>query len=114
MTATAVSMTVQWVVPLGESRSISEALHQVMVAARTNPGCLRCFVSSDVGQQVGLHYVEEWATEDLLRREVRSDRFCTLASLMEHATAQPMVEFVLPDGVRGLDYVEEVRAAAER
>jgi hypothetical protein len=39
-----------------------------------------------VGSQVGVRYVEEWADEDLLRRELRSDRFCTLASLMEHAT----------------------------
>ncbi len=111
MPATAVSMTVRWVVPLGESRSITEALHQVMVAARTSPGCLRCFVSSDVGREVGLQYVEEWATEDLLRREVRSDRFSTLASLMEHATAPPIVEFALTDGTRGLDYANEVRSA---
>lgn len=114
MAATAVSMTVRWVVPLGESRSITEALHQVMVAARTSAGCLRCIVSTDVGREVGLQYVEEWASEDLLRREVQSDRFATLAALMEHATAQPVVEFVLPSGVRGLDYVEEVRAAAQR
>jgi len=107
-------MTVRWVVPLGESRSITEALHQVMVAARTSPGCLRCFVSSDVGQQVGLQYIEEWATEDLLRREVTSDRFGTLASLMEHATAPPVVEFALTTGTRGLDYVNEVRAATAR
>jgi quinol monooxygenase YgiN len=114
MAASAVSMTVRWMVPLGESRSITDALHQVMVAARTSPGCLRCFVSSDVGQQVGLQYVEEWATEELLRREVNSDRFSTLARLMEHATALPVVEFALTDGTRGLDYVHEVRAAAAR
>jgi hypothetical protein len=67
-----------------------------------------------VGEQVGLQYVEEWATEDLLRREVRSDRFRTLATLMEHATSQPVVEFVLPGRTRGLDYVDEVRAVTDR
>lgn len=113
MAASAVSMSLRWVVPLGESRSITAALHQVMVAARTKPGCLRCAVATDVGQEVGLQYVEEWSSEELLRREVRSDRFATLAALMEHATAQPAVEFQLPDGVRGLDYAEEVRGTAE-
>jgi len=113
MAATAVSMTVRWVVPLGESRSITQALHQIMVAARTSAGCLRCALSTDVGQDVDVQYVEEWATEDLLRRQVRSDRFATLAALMEYATAQPVVEFALPSGIRGLDYVDEVRATTE-
>jgi quinol monooxygenase YgiN len=105
-------MVVNWVVPLGESQSITDALHRIMVAARAKQGCLGCSVSTDVGSQVGLRYVEEWADEDLLRRELRSDRFCTLAALMEHATEPPKVEFTLAGGTRGLDYAEEVRAAA--
>lgn len=114
MAAAAVSMTVRWAVPLGESRSIGEALHQIMLAAQTHPGCLRCAVSTEVGRLVDLRYTEEWADEDMLRRELRSERFATLATLMEYATTQPKVEFVLPEGVRGLDYVDEVRAATER
>lgn len=114
MAGTAVSMTVRWVIPLGESRSIGDALHQVMLAAQTHPGCLRCAVSTEVGRLVDLRYTEEWADEDLLRHEVRSERFATLATLMEYATTQPKVEFVLPEGVRGLDYADEVRAGTER
>jgi len=104
-------MVVNWVVPLGESQSITDALHRIMVSARSRQGCIGCSVATDVGSQVGVRYVEEWADEDLLRRELRSDRFCTLASLMEHATEPPVVEFTLPGGPRGLDYAEEVRAA---
>jgi quinol monooxygenase YgiN len=114
MAATAVTMTVRWVVPIGESRSIGDALHQVMLAAQTHPGCLRCAVSTEVSRLVDLKYTEEWADEDMLRREVRSERFATLATLMEYATSQPKVEFVLPDGVRGLEYATEVRAGTER
>ena len=114
MGASAVMMTVRWQVPLGQSRRVAEALHQVMVAARSRPGCLRCSVATDVGKDVGVRYSEEWADEDLLRREVRSDRFTTLAALMESATAFPIVEFHLPEGIRGLDYVEDVRASRFR
>ena len=114
MTASTASMTVQWSVSLGESRSLTEALHRVMMGARSRPGCLRCSVSTHVGDQAGVRYVEEWATEDLLRGEVRSDRFRTLATIMEHATSRPVVAFVLPSGTRGLDYADEVRTAADR
>ena len=108
--AATVKMVIDWVVPLGESRCLAQALHQVMVAARVSPGCIGCSVTTNAGKQVGVHYEEEWADEDLLRREVRSDRFATLAALMDGTTAVPSVEFTLAGGPRGLDYVEEVRA----
>jgi quinol monooxygenase YgiN len=103
-------MTVQWLVPLGQSRSMTDALHELMLAARANRGCLGCCLSTDVGTQVDVRYTEEWTDETVLRRELRSDRFARLASLLESSTRPPVVEFVLPDGTRGLDYAEEVRA----
>lgn len=112
MPSSVARMVVNWVVPLGESQSITDALHRVMVSARSRQGCVGVTVATDVGAQVGVRYTEEWADEDLLRRELRSERFCTLASLMEHATQPPLVEFILPGGTRGLDYAEEVRGAS--
>ena len=112
MVRRAVTMTLHWFVPLGESRSIADALHDHMVEARATPGCVGCSVSTDAGRQVGVRYVEEWTDEDLLRRELRSDRFTMLAALMERGSAPPFVEFSLPEGPRGLDYVEDVRAGA--
>jgi hypothetical protein len=103
-------MTLRWSVPLGESRCITDALHRVMAAARAQFGCVGCSVTTHVGRHVGLEYVEEWASEDDLRRELLSDRFTSLAALMESATETPHIEFSLPTGLRGLDYVEQVRA----
>jgi quinol monooxygenase YgiN len=114
MAAPTVRMTVDWVVPLGESRALASVLHQMMVAARAHPGCVGCSVSTNAGRQVGVHYEEEWVDEDLLRREVRSDRFSTLAALMESTTTMPAVEFFVGGGRRGLDYVAEVRASPGR
>ena len=111
MTATAVKMTLQWLVPLGQSRSITDALHQLMIAARANRGCVGCCLSTDVGAQVDVRYTEEWVDEAVLRYELRSDRFARLASLLESSIRTPIVEFALPGGSRGLDYAEEVRAA---
>ena len=112
MAATVVKMTLQWLVPLGQSRSITDALHPLMIAARANRGCLGCCLSTDVGTQVDLRYSEEWADEAILRHELRSDRFARLASLLESSSRPPVVEFFLPYGTRGLDYAQEVRNAA--
>ena len=112
MAPPAVKMTLRWFVPLGESRAIAEALHRHMVEARATIGCLGCSVSTDAGRQVGVRYVEEWADEELLQRQLQPDRFAVLAALMERASSPPFVEFSLPGGMRGLDYVEDVRASA--
>lgn len=100
----------EWFVPVGQSRSITGALHQLMIAARAERGCVGCSLSTDVGVQVGVRYMEEWADEASLRQELRSDRFAQLASLLEASNRPPVVEFALPDGIRGLEYAEEVRA----
>ena len=80
-----------------------------MIATRAEPGCTGCSLSTEMGARVVIHYVEEWNSEDDLRRQLRSNRFATLAELMERASEQPRVEFILPHAVRGLDYAEEVR-----
>lgn len=104
-----VRMTVQWFVLPRESQSIVAALHALMVAARAEPGCLVCQLSTEVNQRVALCYMEEWNEEIDLKRQLCSSRFARLAELMERGTEIPKVEFTLPSGVRGLDYAEEVR-----
>ena len=51
---------------------------------------------------------DEWETEADLRRRLGSQSFTSLAALIDDATEPPRVEFRLPGGTRGLDFVEEV------
>jgi quinol monooxygenase YgiN len=104
-------MTVEWFVPLGQARPITIALHSLMADARSARGCLGCFVSTGIKDQGTVRYVEEWQTEEDLRRRLESNAFVELAALIDDATEPPHVEFALPTGTRGLDFVEEVRLA---
>jgi quinol monooxygenase YgiN len=102
-------MTLRWSVSPAESRAIATVLQGLMAATRSEPGCLGCSFSSEMGAHVVLSYVEQWHTECDLIRNLRSERFSILAELMEGASRRPDVEFVLPAATRGLDYAEEVR-----
>ena len=104
-----VRMRVQWLVPRGEMGAINTALHSLMVATRAEPGCLGCFLSTEMGDRAGFSYLEEWKTEQDLIAQIRSDRFAKLAHLMESATEPPSVEFSLEGQTRGIEYAEEVR-----
>jgi quinol monooxygenase YgiN len=102
-------MTIEWLVPLGQTRPITMALHSLAADTRTNHGCVGCSVSTDIGNRGTVRYIEEWQTEDDLRRRVQSDTFAQLVMLIEDATQPPRIEFSLDRETRGLDFVEEVR-----
>jgi len=103
-------MTIEWFVPLGQSRPITIALHSVAAETRAAPGCVGCSVATDIGKRATVRYVEEWLTEADLRERMRSDTFDHLVTLIEDATQPPRIEFALAHATRGLDFFEEVRA----
>ena len=59
-----------------------------------------------------VHYQEDWATEPDMRERVVSEGFTRLLSVIEASEGLPEVQFNFVTKTRGLDYVEEVRAAA--
>ena len=80
-----------------------------MASTRAEPGCVTCSVSADVGDKGVIRYSEEWQSEDALQRQFHTERFRSLVALVENATEPPLVEFQLPSGSRGLEYVEDIR-----
>ena|SRR5438093_8960767 len=113
MLSTCVRMTIEWFVPLGQTRPITMALHSLAADTRTTRGCIGCSVSTDIGKRGAVRYVEEWQTEDDLRRRLRSDTFSQLVTLIEGAIQPPRIEFALDHETRGLDFVEEVRGSPQ-
>lgn len=99
----------QWYVPIGEMGAINVALQSLMVATRAEPGCLGCFLSTELAGRSGFTYMEEWKSEQDLVSQLQSVRFTKLAHLLESASERPRIEFSLPGGTRGIEYADEVR-----
>ena len=109
-----VRMTIEWFVPMGQARPMTMALHSLAAEIRSIHGCIGCSVTTDLTNQSAVRYIEDWRTEDDLQIRLRPDTFAPLATLIEDATEAPRVEFSLPSGTRGLDYVEEVQRSLAR
>ena len=114
--AIVIRLTLSITAARGESSRLIEALQSLMVPTRRKQGCLSCqlVLSSESSDPARISYTEDWSSEDDLREQVRSERFSRLLELMECASEVPQLQFQLPGGVRGLDYVEEVRAGLNR
>jgi len=104
-----VRMTVHWLAPIGQAHRITAALNSMIEETRSLHGCIGCTVSTRISKKGIVRYVEEWQTEEDLRLRVRSRAFTNLATLIECAPTPPRVQFALPGGTRGLDFVEEVQ-----
>ena len=108
-----VRMTLRWSAPPGELQMITVTLQGLMLATRAEPGCVECSLSTTLGKRAVIQYVEDWKTEDDLKRQLRSDRFAVLAEIMEQASEPPAMEFALTGATYGLEYAEEVRHSAD-
>ena len=89
------------------AQNLVEALRFLAVSARLEQGCQGC--SAWVDPDMTVRYAEEWATEEDMRRRVRSDGFTYVLAVVESAQ-EPQVQFDFVTSTRGLDYVAEVRA----
>jgi len=107
-------MVLQWSISSAELRPIATFLQGLMVSTSAEPGCVSCRLCTDVGPETAISYVEEWKSEDDLKRQLKSERFAVLAELMEHASQQPSIEFIVGDTSRGPEYAEEVRLNVRR
>jgi quinol monooxygenase YgiN len=75
-----VRMIVCWLTPIGQAHRITMALHSMMDDTRALHGCVGCSVSTRIRDQGVVRYVEEWQTEEDLRRRVGSSAFTGLAA----------------------------------
>jgi hypothetical protein len=106
-TTCVVRLTVSGAASRRHTTDLLAALRYISTATRLEDGCLGCSVWT--GPESILHYVAEWATENDMRRWVRSDRFTSVLSVLESAHEPPDVRFDFVKHTRGLDYVAEVR-----
>lgn len=104
-----VELRVEWSVLPQQASAVGVAVQSVVNADRREQGCLTCSLATELGEHATLRLREVWDSEASLRRHVRSQRFETLAGLLEMAIEPPRVEIALEGRIRGLDYVGEVR-----
>ena len=107
-----VRLTVMLNASANRVQDLVAAFRYLMVSTRLDQGCIACSVWSEPDSSV--HYVEEWSSEEDIRRRVGSDSFTSVLALLESVREPPHVQFDFVSSTRGLDYVAEVRQLGAR
>ena len=92
------------------AQSLLDALRFLLRGMRFDQACIE--TSAWMEPDGTVRYTELWATEEDMRRRVRSAEFTSLLSLLESAQ-EASVQFDFVTASRGLDYVFEARAETE-
>jgi len=72
-------------------------------------GCVSCGHYIDAQNENRLCYVEEWQTEEDLKRHIRSDDYRKLLALIDLATEPPDLKFHMVSDTLGMEYLIRVR-----
>lgn len=97
------------VVPSRRDETLAGLL-SLMGSTRAEPGCIECNLMSDAEDGCRIYLIEEWATEEQLRRRLRSKSYRSLLEILESATVVPRVQFDTVESRRGIEVVHEERA----
>jgi predicted acylesterase/phospholipase RssA/quinol monooxygenase YgiN len=95
--------------PRQQTRPVIAAFRSLAKHVRAEPGCrsARLFVAAENPRC--LCYVETWASDEDVRRMIRSPHFSQLAALMELASEAPECEFRVIAETHGLEFPARVR-----
>jgi quinol monooxygenase YgiN len=94
---------------------IVEVFLSLLGPKRVEPGCRRCGIYHEAGNEEALLHLEEWETAEQLERRMRSSRYERLLGAMEASTQPPELRYYTVSEVQGLEYLEAVRSGfAER
>ena len=90
-------MSVEWLVPVAQARSIALALHGLASSTRVNPRCLGCTLSTDFEHHGRVSYIEDWESPDDFYQRLDAPGFTQLATLIEDVSRKPRIDFPMAD-----------------
>lgn len=73
------------------------------------PGCLGVKMYQDVDNPNAVTLVEEWSSETDLKGHIASDDFKNILAMLDLSREPPEVQFDIPSGSAGMEYIEVVR-----
>lgn len=93
--------------PTAKDRAVNLLLSAVGVT-QAKLGCISCIVARDVAEDGRIRYAEEWESEEVFQRHLRSDEFRRVLVAMDMCLEEPEVVIGNLSGRSGMAYLEEL------
>lgn len=84
-------------------------LRSVQGPTQAQPHCISCQVLEEDGYEQAILYIEQWESEEDLRRHLRSELYARLLAAAELSRVKPEFKFHYISETRGLELIEAAR-----
>jgi quinol monooxygenase YgiN len=108
-TSVMIRMSLQIQPPPARLAEILSAFRLISSRTTVQPGCIESSVSADERGNGVVIYQEDWESWDPLEMHIRSDSFLNILQLMESSISTPVLQFVGPNKVCGMELIETLR-----
>ncbi|MFA4920448.1 MAG: putative quinol monooxygenase [Thermodesulfovibrionales bacterium] len=100
--------TLKMIVQPERRSDLLETMRGMLEPARVERGCLSYRLYEDVEDINAFVLLEEWATQEDLKRHISKDNQRRLLALMDLLSEQPEVRFNTVSHTAGMDLIEDV------
>jgi quinol monooxygenase YgiN len=90
-------------------RDVLRALRVLAPPTRARPGCLGVHLLQGVDNRNAITWIEEWDSEDALKRHIRSDEYRTLLAVVDMSMREPEVRFHTIAKTAGMELIAACR-----
>ncbi|MFO7902666.1 MAG: putative quinol monooxygenase [Planctomycetota bacterium] len=97
------------VVPTEKRPEAARLVRSLLGPTSAEPGCIHCGSYTDFQNESVLCYVEDWETEEDLRRHIRSRDYRKFLALMDLSSEPPDLKFQRVSETLGIEYLARVR-----
>ena len=93
-----------------QRREVLDILASLVNPTEVLPGCLGCQILQHAEDGNRITLVEEWRSEEDLRRHVQSESYRRILAVLEMSSREPEIRFSSIDEMRGMELIQEWRS----
>jgi len=105
-----VIVTMRIKVPAERRKDFLDSARLITGPTRVQPGCISCRFYQDIDDSDAVLLVEEWESQELLDRHIRSHEYRIVLSLMELSIKAPEIKFNTISKTDAMGVIEALRA----
>jgi quinol monooxygenase YgiN len=95
----------------GKRQDLLDVLQYSMIRLLTNPECLNCGVYESTDGDGSILYLEQWTSEESLRRHIQSNHYLAVLNALDLASEPRRINFHEVAVTKSMEFVATLRGS---
>jgi len=105
-----ISASVRFTASLSKISNLRDVLFNILGRTQAMPECISCRLYKDEANPNSWLLLEEWRSEEGLKRHIKSEAYRAVLEAMELSSETPEVQFTTGSKTEGFELIENIRS----